>query len=242
MFGEERVVGGPSDSFDTVFSKRGWLSLQPAAFRQAIIKRGRILTFRTGAPVFQSGDEGGGIYGIVSGAIGCEVTTAVAGPTLVHVMQSGWWFGEGPMLFGRRRNMTFMAMEDARLLLVPLQAVREIASEDSQAARLLGQLAEITAVLAIEAGCELLIRDARHRIAAVLLRVTAVLEGVVPDDPCGFRITQTQLGEMSNVSRNHSNAALLELQAAGYVTLNYGRIVVREPRRLAEFVSGASAG
>lgn len=235
--GDERVDGGTLDSFDTVFSKRGWLALQPATFRQAVIKRGRLQAFRAGAPVFLSGDEAGGIYGIISGEIGCEVTTGLTGPTLVHVMQSGWWFGEGPMLFGRRRNMSFMALEDARVMLVPLQAIREIAGMEAHAVNSLGQLAEINAVLAIEAGCELLIREARQRIAAVLLRVTAVLEGVVSDNPGGFRITQSQLAEMSNVSRHHANLALLELQAAGYVALGYGRIDLREPRRLAEFVA-----
>jgi CRP/FNR family cyclic AMP-dependent transcriptional regulator len=235
------VVGLPADVIDAAFSRRGWLSLQDADFRQTIIRHSRLLTFRADAPIFHSGDEAGGIYGIVSGSIGCEVTTPVTSPTLVHVMQAGWWFGEGPMIFGRQRNMSFMALEDATLLLVPLQALRAIASADAHAAGVLGQIAEITAVLAIEAGCELLIRDARQRIAAVLLRVTAVLDGVTPGNPRGFRITQSQLAEMSNVSRHHTNVALLELQAGGYVALDYGRIDVRAPHRLAEFVGGASA-
>ncbi len=236
------MVGVPSDVIDAAFSKRGWLSLQHYDFRQTIIGNGHLLTFRADAPIFHSGDDAGGIYGIVSGSIGCEVTTAVSGPTLVHVMQTGWWFGEGPMIFGRQRNMSFAALEDATLLLVSLQALRGIANEDVRAAGALGQIAEITAVLAIEAGCELLIRDARQRIAAVLLRVTAVLEGVTPGDPRGFRITQSQLAEMSNVSRHHTNVALLDLQAGGYVALDYGRIDVLEPRRLAEFVGGAAVG
>lgn len=228
----------PADLMDATFSKRGWLALQPPEFRQTIIKNGRLLTFSAGEPIFFTGDEAGGIYGILSGTIGCEVTTSISGPTLVHIMQTGWWFGEGPMVFGRRRTMTFMALEEATLLLVPLQALRAIASGDAQAASALGQIAEIAAVLAIEAGCELLIRDARQRISAVLLRVTAALEGVSPANPRGFRITQSQLAEMSNLSRHHTNVALIELQAAGYVTLDYGRINVLEPQRLAAFAGG----
>lgn len=229
----------PADWMDVTFSKRGWLSLQPPELRQTIIKNGRVLMVLAGEPIFFTGDEAGGIYGILSGAIGCEMTTPISGPTLVHIMQTGWWFGEGPMVFGRRRTMTFMALEDATLLLVPLQALRAIASGDAHAASVLGQIAEISAVLAIEAGCELLIRDARQRISAVLLRVTAALEGVSPANPRGFRITQSQLAEMSNVSRHHTNVALIELQAAGYVALDYGRINVLEPQRLAEFAGSA---
>jgi len=230
-----------ADGFDAVFAKRGWLSSQSADFRQAIVARGRILNFKAAEPIFRAGDEGGGIYGIVSGAIGCEVTTRLSGPTLVHIMQTGWWFGEGPMLLDRRRKMSFVALEPTAVLLVPLHALRAVETKDASAARLLGQLAENAALLAIEAGCELLIRDARQRIAAVLLRVTAVLDGVIPDNSRGFSITQSQLAEMSNVSRHHTNVALLDLQARGYVALAYGRIAVLNPNLLAEFVGNTSA-
>ena len=232
-------MGVPADLMDATFSKRGWLSLQHPDFRQTIIKNGRLLKVLAGESIFFTGDEAGGIYGILSGAIGCEMTTPISGPTLVHIMQTGWWFGEGPMVFDRRRTMTFMALEDSTLLLVPLQSLRAIASGDAQAASALGQIAEIAAVLAIEAGCELLIRDARQRISAVLLRVTAALQGVSPANPRGFRITQSQLAEMSNVSRHYTNVALIELQAAGYVMLDYGRINVLEPQRLAAFAGSA---
>ncbi len=153
-------------------------------------------------------------------------------------MRPGWWFGEGPALFDRRRTMGFLAMEHATLLLVPLQAIRELETDDVYTARRVGQLAELAALLAIEAGCELLIRDARQRIAAVLLRVTAALEGVRADTSRGFRITQSQLAEMSNVSRHHANVALLEMQASGYIALDYGRIAILEPSQLAKFAGG----
>ena len=200
-----------------------------------------MLNFKVGESIFNAGDEGGGIYGIVSGAIGCEVTTRLSGPTLVHIMQPGWWFGEGPMLLDRRRKMSFVALEPTAVLLVPLHALRAVETKDASAATLLGQLAENAALLAMDAGCELLIRDSRQRIAAVLLRVTAVLDGVIPDNSRGFSITQSQLAEMSNVSRHHTNVALLDLQARGYVALAYGRIAVLKPNLLAEFVGNTSA-
>lgn len=227
-------------TLDATFSRRGWLAHQSADFRRALVARGQVLSFAAGESIFFEGDEGGGIYGIIKGAIGCEVTTRMSGPTLVHVMQQGWWFGEGPALFERRRTMSFRALEPAALLLVPLKAIRAPENDDVQTARRLGQLAELAAVLAIEAGCELLIRDARQRIAAVLLRVTAALEGVCPENARGFRITQSQLAEMSNVSRHHTNVALLELQARGYIALDYGRIAVFEPSRLAQFAGDAT--
>lgn len=238
MDGVVALVG--SDSIDATFSKRGWLSVQPADFRQAVVKNGRLLRFEAGQPIFLEGDEGGGIYGILSGTIGCEVTSRLSGPTLVHIMQPGWWFGEGPMLFHRRRTLSFVTIEPAALLLVALQAIRGLETEGASTTRRFGQIAELAAMLAIEAGSELLIRDARQRLAAVLLRITAVLEGVIPANAQGFRITQSQVAEMSNMSRHHANVALLELQAGGYIALGYGRIAVLDPKRLAQFAGAES--
>ena len=46
---------------------------------------------------------------------------------------------------------------------------------------------------------------------------------------------------MSNVSRHHTNVALLDLQAGGYIALDYGRIAVLKPQRLAGFIEGISS-
>jgi hypothetical protein len=58
------------DELHRIFSARGWLSLQPPAFRQAFLPLGRQVELQRGDPVFHAGDYGGGeVYGIAAGAI-----------------------------------------------------------------------------------------------------------------------------------------------------------------------------
>lgn len=231
----EKIMAFSSD-LDQVFAKRGWLSEQTPALRRLVLDRCRRIGFDAGENIVRIGDDGGGIYGIVSGSVGSIAMTKLAGPTLGHIMRPGIWFGEGPLLTGRQRTMTFRAMEETDVVLVPLAELRPQMASDLAFAGMIAQMTEELVRSSIEVACELLIKDAPRRLAATILRVTAVLEGVAPASEQGFRITQTDLGEMSGLSRNHTNRILNDLQASGIVTLGYNHIQIANPEGLVAFV------
>jgi CRP-like cAMP-binding protein len=70
---------------------------------------------------------------------------------------------------------------------------------------------------------DLLIRDSGRRLAAVLLRVTA-MGAVPPIDVDGYAITQADLGEMANISRHQVNRIIGILQRVGLVEVGYNRV------------------
>lgn len=225
-----------STALDQVFSRRGWLSGQPPELRRKLLDHSRRVSFDTGEAIVQSGDEPGGIYGVVSGGVGCVGMSDLAGPTLGHIMRAGGWFGMGPLLSGRRRTMTFRAMEETEVVLAPLSDIRPLMAADFTFAAMIAQLAEEASQLGMQIACELLIRDARRRIGASLLRVTAVREGVTSASGEGFRISQSELAEMSALSRNQTNRILQQMQADGYIGISYNHIRVIDPQALADFV------
>ena len=217
---------------DLVFARRGWLSRQPPEARRRILEMSRRVGFDSGENIVHIGDDAGGIYGVFSGGVGTLGATDVAGPTLGHIMRPGAWFGIGPLLTGGRRTMTFRAMEEAELILVPLSELRPAMAVDPAFAGMIAQLTEETTRISVEVACEALMRDANRRVAAKLLRVTAVREGVVSAHPQGFRISQTDLAEMCGLSRNHTNRILSNLQGKGFVTLSYNHIQIDNPEGL----------
>lgn len=220
---------------DLVFARRGWLSRQPLEQRQRVLGICRRIAFDAGEDIVHIGDDGGGIYGVLSGGVGSIAMTNITGPNLGHIMRPGDWFGEGPLLTGGKRTMTFRAMEESEVVLVPLSSLRPLMAVDPGFAGMIAQLTEDALKSTITVACELLIGDAPRRLAAALLRVTAVLEGVVSAYPQGFRISQTDLGEMCAMSRNHTNRILSDLQAHGLVTLSYNHIGIIDPQGLAAF-------
>jgi CRP-like cAMP-binding protein len=207
-----------------VFAQRGWLSRQPAAFRTRFVELGRRLVLRRGDPVFVAGDPPGGLYGILAGGIGVEVGTQRLMPRLGHIHRAGAWFGTKPVLAGGARKMGFHAVEDSTLLYLPLPRLQALLDSDAEARLRLGDLANEGMMLASEAARELLIADATRRIVAVMLRVTAAADGVPPDDPRGFLVTQNQLAEMANASRHSVWRALRELAARGWIAKRYHHV------------------
>lgn len=208
---------------DRIFAHRGWLSLQPPEFRQRVIAMGWLVTLGRGAPVFHAGDPPGGVYGIVAGAIAVLGGTRWQLPLLAHIERAGDWFGHGPVLSGGERTLTFVAAEPTVLLQVPLEQLRPQLRSDAEFAARLAQMADASTETVLWTARDLLIPDSARRLAAVLLRVTAMGE-VPPADPQGYAITQAELGEMSNISRFQVNRIVGRLKQAGLIEVGYHSI------------------
>jgi CRP/FNR family transcriptional regulator, cyclic AMP receptor protein len=216
----------------------GWLGGSNAAFRRAVFERARPVVHRMDEFVFHAGDLAGGIYGIARGSYAIFVATAVAAPTVATIVRSGTWFGNGPLVAGRRRMLSFRATEPSVTLHLPLAAIRELSASSIQAACAFADLASMNMDLAVRAVSDLLIPHADRRIAATLLRLTRADERECPDHPLGFRLRQAELAAMANASRRSVVRALSAFEAHGWVAMNHARITVSDAAGLAEFAHG----
>ncbi|KPF65677.1 hypothetical protein IP88_13320 [alpha proteobacterium AAP81b] len=205
-------------------ARRGWLAGQPEHFTAELLARSRPRQFRRGDLVYRDGEMAGGVFGIVSGGIGIVSARPGRAPVLAHIERAGAWFGEAPQVVGSARTVSFRATETSNLVFVPASALDEIARGDAQARLRFGELSRWMLEQTAAAVGDLLIPHAERRIAATLLRVTAAAEGVIPDDPQGFVVTQTELGEMANVSRHHVNRTLTRFRRQGWVDSRYNRL------------------
>jgi CRP/FNR family cyclic AMP-dependent transcriptional regulator len=226
---------------ESLFAAHGWLSEQPAGFRRQLLTMARQVSVARGNWVFAINDQPGGIYGVISGGIGIEGGGPFHLLRLGHVLRAGSWFGHHPILVpGARRSQGMRAMEDSELLYVPLAPLEALVRTDPGAARSIGSMADGGSMLATRIISDLLIPDAGQRIAAVLLRVTAAEDGVEPHHPDGFLMTQTELGEMANLSRPHVNQVLGEFERRGWITKHYQRLRVVDAEALRRFAGSGS--
>ena len=229
-----RVQRGDAEG---VFAARGWLSEHPAAFRARVLAEGVPLEVREGTCVFRRDDESNGLYGILSGGIRVEGGHRRQSPMLGHVFRRGEWFGIKAVLHGGPRELTYRALEPARLLYVARARLVSLMQADPDIAVRVGQLAEIGNRLGSWIARDLLTPDAGRRLASVLFRVLGAGE-VAPDDPAGFRLTHQQLGEMANLSRHHVGRKLAAFEAAGWIARGYNRLRPLDIEGLAEFAYG----
>jgi CRP-like cAMP-binding protein len=219
----------------SVFARRGWLAQTEAPLRLLILSAGYRVHVDRGERVFGQQDAPGGIYGVMSGGIGIEGSTEWHPLRLGHILRAGDWFGYRSALTGSARAMGFVAVEPSDLLLVPLGALTQLKRDRPEFVTLLISMAIRGDELGTLVACDLLIRNARRRIAAVLLRVTGAHDNVQPSDPRGFLLDQALLGEMANASRVYTNRTLAFLRQQGWIEIAGGHIRLSNTSALIAF-------
>jgi CRP-like cAMP-binding protein len=204
----------------------GWLSQQPSHVQTAIVRAARLVSFDRGDYILRAGEPPGDLHGVAAGSAGAYIVTRHRGPDLIHIVRTGFWIGGLSLFTGIPRGMSFKALEASVALHLPSGTVRNLIVAEPDIARAIGLIGVEGVQLLEEIASDLLIQRAEHRIAKVLLRVTLGGAGAVLDDAGGFRLTQTQLGEMANASRVMVNRVLSKLAAKGWIALGYNRISI----------------
>lgn len=223
---------------DQVLHEAGWLARLPADFRAAWMARATPFSVPRGEMIYRDGDEGRCLYGLISGAMAITIGPPRLAPRLINIMHPGTWFGVGPLLREGGRKVEFRAAEPSRLVRVSGAAIDQMTAQFPDTPKHIGALAMYGHDVSNRVAAELLIPFSARRVAAVILRIAAPPAEEAQVSPQGVRVTQAQLAEMANVSRNLANTALGELRAAGWVEARYNRIAVRDAAALAAYAYG----
>jgi CRP-like cAMP-binding protein len=187
--------------------------------------------------IFREGDESDTCY-IVRSGHARAIREHVDGRSLALAhFGPGDIFGELAMFDDERRSATVETLD----------AVDAIAIAGSDMRRLLRQHPDIAVKLVIALGRRL--RDANERLTrqsfqTVQSRVAVVLDGLVrqaQSEGAGtgdvlVTITQADIAQLAGSSRESASRFLAVLERAGVITQGRGRITVRDPEALANYV------
>jgi CRP-like cAMP-binding protein len=83
---------------------------------------------------------------------------------------------------------------------------------------------------------DLLVRSGEQRIAAVLTRLAQGGDGQRMGEPAPVHLSQADIGQIANASRDRVNRALQKFAKAGWISLDYKSIVIRDIEALEAFV------
>jgi CRP-like cAMP-binding protein len=221
-----------------VLRSTGWLAQQPDWLKNSILECARLRIYKRGELTHYVGDEPGGLYGIVDGGFGVLVPSGGHEMLLCHVLRTGAWFGSGLLLTKGRRTLTFRAIEPSCALYVPLNDLEAIGTRHPEFYGKIGALSE-SLVLgdAIRVVGDLLIGSGERRLASVLARIASLGEGSASRVSVPVRLSQTEIGQMCNCSRDRVNKALQKFAKAGWVSINYKTITVNDVAALEAFAT-----
>ena len=212
-----------------LLAAHGWLSRLPEPARSAVLERSVLKKFAKGEQIYRLEDPPGGMNGLVSGTIAVSIAAGNAPPHFIHCGRLGFWFGEAAVITGEPRRVGVAARSDVTVLHVSLSALNELIAASPTFWRHLALNAALNLDVAFRAYSDLRIRDPYVRIASVLFRLGGdQLAGQVSREPCRIDLNQTDLAEITGLSRVVVSRVLSRLSQEQMVQVGYGFLELRD--------------
>lgn len=173
-------------------------------------------------------------FGIRSGVVLVQCRFTHPDAVLLHMLRPGQWFGTLDGLAERSRRLSTVARTDVDVLRVPGDAMQALLRRRPEGVAKLGRNAVYGLDIAMQCAADLLIRDARARCAAALLRLAGQRWATGPeaDLPTEIPASQKELAMLCTVSRNTFSRVVKEFASRRLVALGYRSLTVNDPARL----------
>jgi CRP-like cAMP-binding protein len=211
----------------------GWLSHIDPEIAGRFLDLATVRMVPEGAVVYQAGADSGEMFGVLSGQVVMWHQHGSTDAQFVHMFRTGHWFGWAPILAGERRRHQCIARTDAELAVIPRGILRSFLSQDPEHWHALASLVDIQGQQSELAGLDLMRRSQEGRLVATLLRFAGCRLADAPDGPpWNVALTQLELAEAANMSRNAASRLLVEMEADGLVALHYRHLSLLQPDRM----------
>ncbi|MGA9794515.1 MAG: Crp/Fnr family transcriptional regulator [Rhizomicrobium sp.] len=218
--------------FAMSLEKNPWFAALPPALKAALVARSRMLEVAQGQWVYGAGDALDGLYAVLRGSIHLMVGTVAEEDILMDIVSAGQVFGQPSQFGGGPRLVTALAGEDALLLHVPDHTLREIARDHPDVWRSFTTLLYLQLAHALRLAVNMIRLAPKARVAARLLFLCGEREGAL------LRVTQSQLAEMTGLSRKTVNGHLANLGKRGAIGLSYSGIAIADVAALRRAAAG----
>jgi CRP/FNR family cyclic AMP-dependent transcriptional regulator len=212
----------------------GWLSRQPTDFQEAILLGSQLRKAASGQCIRMIGDEPGGIFAVVDGAVAICIAGERFGPHVIDVRLPGDWGGACSFLSHEPRRHGIEAMTETTMLVVPPDLMQRMVRHDAENLRQFAALVSEALARARRAIADLMIPAPTARLAATLLRAAGDRATILP-------LTQERLAIMANVSRKIVNRAMQGFRDEGWIAFGYGSVRLIDPAALATCAQGGDA-
>jgi len=203
---------------------------------EAIAAASRLRAVRRGQVLFTAGDPSDTLILVISGLVKVVVRSADGAELTLTVIQPGGIFGEISIADGGPRSADAEALEDCRLLLVPIGLIAELCSRVPDVTEAVMSSLAATLRRLTEAASDLVFLDLPRRVAKVLLSQPRGDDGVIE-----LKMSQEQLAHQVGGSRQSVNAALRGFERRGWIEVRDRAVTLRQAEALARFANQVSA-
>lgn len=200
--------------------------------RRGVIEK----SFGAGAFICHQGDRYDSWAGVIEGLVQLSTFSDSGHTVTLAGLAPGQWFGEGSVLKSEKRRYDLIALRQTRLALMDLTTFFWLFDNSVGFNRFL--VRQFNERLSQFMG--LVEHDRMATAPARVARALSLLFNPMlnPRHEAVLAITQEEIGQLSGLSRQVTNAALKTLETAGLVQAERGKIHLRNWQGLKDFVEG----
>ena len=234
---DSSTIGGATDRVSLLRNHPLFCELTPSMLER-ISTYVRIRSVAKGSTIFEKGDAGVGLIGVVSGSVKISVTSADGRDIVLNIIRPGEVFGEIALLDGRARTANATAMSDCELIVIERREfIPFLRSEPDVTLKLMEILCSRLRKTS-EQVQDVTFLNLSTRLAKTLLRLTANAE---PSKPAGkVAITQREISQIVGRSRESTNKQLRAWVKRGWIRLERGSVTVMKADKLVELAAMSS--
>lgn len=203
----------------------GWFSQLPAVYQQQLCREARIKSLQPGQFLFHRGDSFCGIYGVYSGQLQISGLQQNGQEALLAFMLPGDWFGEIAFFDQLARTHDARACQPTLLWQLSKPALQQLVQQDPQWWLWLGQLLTSKLRQTFTELEQRVVLSAAERLAQRLLLWSR--------QQSRLTLSQEQLAQSLNLSRQTTNQLLQALAQQGLIRLHYGAVEILNRQQLA---------
>lgn len=229
-----------------LISSIGWLSEQPADFRDHLLTEASVRIFPPGKMLFEAGAPVHALVGIASGSVELLLEHPQLNLHAFHIGKRGAWFGEHVALGLPTWKMSARVRTETCAVAVSKQAIKGMIGHRPEYLKNFGLLSHLHVRECSKVIVELLQQDSFFKVCARLTTLAVAHAADASDTSGGLRnievpITHDELSAICGISRRTLERILVELKAAGAIKVTYGAIVIPSSQKLGKITSGDRA-
>jgi CRP/FNR family cyclic AMP-dependent transcriptional regulator len=191
-----------------------------------------------GSTIFEKGDAGLGLIGVVSGSVKISVTSADGRDIVLNIIHPGEVFGEIALLDGRARTANATAMSDCELIVIERREfIPFLRSEPDVTLKLIEILCSRLRKTS-EQVQDMTFLNLSTRLAKTLLQLAANAGPL--KSTAKVAITQREISQIVGRSRESTNKQLRAWARRGWIRLERGSVTVLKADKLVEIAATGS--
>jgi CRP-like cAMP-binding protein len=210
---------------------RGWLAERSRDVRARLLGIAQARTYQPGEPIFSTGEEPRGVYGIARGAVDISIPREDGQEIVVHQGQPGFWVGDLALFSSQRRLVTITAATKVDAAMLATGQLHRLLEQYPDLLMDFYMLSHRNVATTLQLVANLSMPRAEARVALRLL----IYDQRHSTSEEWVHLSQEKLAQLTALSLPTVQRALRRFAEQGAVELSYGRLRILDRQKLLGF-------